>query len=400
MKHLLHLITLMFAVILFTACEKEFPNPEMPDLSSVPSDNISPFELISPAGGVSLTVFQPNDNQVTISWQETKATGDRAVTYEWIADNADGNFSTPLLAIPSGNEGLDTEVTLTLGQIDAALAEIGVEVGTALDLKWTIRATAGTDVRLANTPRKISVRRGGLTIEVYVPNNTPADQDVYLAGMFEFAVGQNWQTPGSQPGLKMTNIGGGRYSITIAPPANGATFEYKYFLATAAAPNWGNGERKPTSGGNNDGGGIRNRRLTYQAGNDLVSDVVSIWEGYPYDHIVFKATLPESTPLFPTREVFVGGQWDLIGGAAPSSWQQPGSNGALEMTRDFDIEDEIVFFYAAPRPAEGTVAQYKYFLSLVTAPTWDNGESRGNRGYTFDPDVDLIEDTVEGWDNL
>jgi hypothetical protein len=349
-------------------------------------------------------VFQPNTDEINITWEESVAASGEDVTYEWLADELDGDFSTPLLTVPSDEDGLSNEVTLTLGQIDAALASIGVAIGSTTNVKWTIRATEGSNKRLANTPRTLSIRRGGLTFIVYVPNNTPSNKEVYLAGQFGFIDGpggsiNDWQQPGTQPALKMNKISDGVYSLTIAPPANNATFEYKYFLATAATPDWGNGERKPTTGGNNNGDGMPNRKLTYTSGNDNVSDVVSIWEQHPFNHVVFKLTAPNSTPAPNVREVFVAGEWNQLG-VAPGAWQQPGTNPRLEMTRDFGDESKKLYFYVTPRPSDNISMKYKYFLATLSSPAWNNGENGGDRTYIYTGTQVVTDDTVSGWDGF
>ncbi|WP_224995634.1 SusE domain-containing protein [Cesiribacter sp. SM1] len=123
-----------------------------------------------------------------------------------------------------------------------------------------------------------------ITFTVTVPETTPADKDVYLAGNFDQVRPElgPWNQPGTDPVLKMNKVGDFTYSLTIpVATVSGNTFPYKYFLATAAAPNWGNGEQKFNAA--NDGcEGRDNRSATFDQ-SKVINDVVTVWEGYcPY----------------------------------------------------------------------------------------------------------------------
>jgi hypothetical protein len=134
---------------------------------------LSPFNLVAPPAGVTVTTTTGSTTPVTISW-DTSATGAR---YNWIFAVDSTDSSPRLLTIPSNTNSL----TLTLGQIDAALASLGLEPGQSQAGFWTVWAykaqgAPGPDSLRANTWRDITFGRQGITLSpfnlVSPPDNT------------------------------------------------------------------------------------------------------------------------------------------------------------------------------------------------------------------------------------
>lgn len=129
-------------------------------------DSIANFALLTPANNTVLTVQGAQTATVDIRWNAARWTGGAAnFTYTWLLDLPTGNFSSPVAALPSGNAGADTVLTLTFGQIAALLDAAGVPQGLGVDLKWTVRAsrTGSTDSKLAVQPFNIRLNRGIMT---------------------------------------------------------------------------------------------------------------------------------------------------------------------------------------------------------------------------------------------
>jgi len=134
---------------------------------------LSPFNLVAPPNGATVLTSAGNTTPVTISW-DTSATGAR---YNWIFAVDSTDSSPRLLTIPSNTNSL----TLTLGQIDAALASLGLEPGQSQAGFWTVWAYKGTgapgpDSLRANTWRSITFGRQAITLSpfnlVSPPDNT------------------------------------------------------------------------------------------------------------------------------------------------------------------------------------------------------------------------------------
>jgi hypothetical protein len=387
MKKSIYFYLLSFLVIAMS-CTKDFPNPALPDVKSIPTDPIKSFGLVSPASGIAVTVFTSSQT-VVIDWDDSPD----ATTYEWVADLPTGTFATPKLVIPADNSGKLSKLTLTYTQIDALLATAGIAVGGSVDYKWSVRAKSGTNVRLASTPRNITFKRGGVTFTINVPANTPAGFDVYFAGAFGFLTGTDWQTPGSNQALKFTKNSNGTYSIILGIPP-GQTFEYKYFIAPVGGQSFSYGEREPNANGVGTKG-LSNRKFTYTGTNNDNYQVVSFWEGYDYPYISFNLTAPANTPT--DRGVFVAGQFNRLG-VAPSEWQKPGENPSLQMTKS--TPTGLDYFIVFPQPASGTSVTFKYFVASVNAPTWGNGSNNGDQTFTFNGSNNSRSDTVTSWEGI
>lgn len=122
--------------------------------------------LASPANNTFLNVNGPDQVRVNINWTPaTRFTGTGApATYTWqLASRAAGNFNAPLLSLASNNAGADTALTLTLAQLDAALASLNVPVGDTVRGIWRVRAITGTDTLFSAQTWNIDIRRGTIT---------------------------------------------------------------------------------------------------------------------------------------------------------------------------------------------------------------------------------------------
>lgn len=104
-----------------------------------------------------------------------------------------------------------------------------------------------------------------LTIHVTsIPANTPATDDIFIAGTFN-----NWN-PGNTSHI-LTNKGNGTFSITFTPPQG--VIEYKFTRGS-----W------ETVEGNSSGGFISNRTYNYTGGTQIVNVSIAGWEGQGGNH--------------------------------------------------------------------------------------------------------------------
>jgi starch-binding outer membrane protein SusE/F len=120
----------------FTACEKDFPNPPMPKADELPLDAISTFTLSAPVNNLSIDIDTDIKTPIVIEWASTKSSNNEVIKYTFLADEENGDFSTPLLEVTADNEGKSNKLTLTHSQIDEALVELGVAVAQTVKLKW------------------------------------------------------------------------------------------------------------------------------------------------------------------------------------------------------------------------------------------------------------------------
>jgi starch-binding outer membrane protein SusE/F len=137
MKKLLTIFTL--ATVLFTGCKKiDY------DLESK-GEALGPLKLSAPLNGTVLALNAATPTvPVNITWTASTPGVNTKPTYKWVAALKTGNIESPILEIPSNNNGNDTKLTLTFGQIDAALASKGIAANVATDLVWSVVADNGS----------------------------------------------------------------------------------------------------------------------------------------------------------------------------------------------------------------------------------------------------------------
>ncbi|MBP3191460.1 T9SS type A sorting domain-containing protein [Natronogracilivirga saccharolytica] len=119
---------------------------------------IASFALLSPEDGAELLVAGEPSDEVEITWETAES--DEAVTYTWHLDVRGGEFDDPIASLPADNDGEDTRITLTIGDIDQLLDDNGVEIGDVLEADWTVTAEVDDDVVFADAPFAIDLERG------------------------------------------------------------------------------------------------------------------------------------------------------------------------------------------------------------------------------------------------
>ncbi len=98
------------------------------------------FSLTSPANNSRVVAESGNTTPVSITWGNGQA-----VSYKWMATLLTGNFSNPLLVLPSDAAGTATALTLTSGVLHATLGTLGVKLGDSVTVRWTVFGYRGVD---------------------------------------------------------------------------------------------------------------------------------------------------------------------------------------------------------------------------------------------------------------
>jgi hypothetical protein len=201
-----------------------------------PCPDMSAFALITPPTGTIVNANGPPSTLINIRWRKSNSPTAAPVIYTWLADAPGGNFSNPVLSIPSNNSGVDTALTFTFGAIDNLLASRGLAVGDTLKFIWTVRATDGTHIRLANTANFLQIRRGNLQVQATFKVNMSNEGAVSANGVHIAGEMQGWNPATTM----MVNEGNGVYKFTFTLNARD-TIEYKYVNGNA----WGLDEAVP-----------------------------------------------------------------------------------------------------------------------------------------------------------
>lgn len=151
-------------------------------LFALGAPRIGSFALTSPEDGFALELTGEVTTEVAISW-ETPSAPD-SVTYTWHADTVGGDFTNPLVSLPSDDDGSATTLTLTYQELDDVVAGLGVNIGGSIDLIWTVTAQAGETVKFADASFDLSITRN-LGVSNEVDDQLPT----------EFALSQNYPNP-------------------------------------------------------------------------------------------------------------------------------------------------------------------------------------------------------------
>jgi DNA/RNA endonuclease YhcR with UshA esterase domain len=180
-------------------------------------DSIRNFNLLFPANNASLTIEGAGSTSIDIRWNAATWTGGAAsFTYEWMADLPTGDFTTPLVTVPSNNSGADTTLTLNFAAIAALLDANGIPQGVPAALKWTVRArrTGSTDAKLA-AAFSLTLTRGIMSsvenanpLEAMKLYPNPANNRAYLS--YALPTASNLQ-------LEVVNMIGKRVAIETLP---------------------------------------------------------------------------------------------------------------------------------------------------------------------------------------
>ena len=115
---------------------------------------IDAFSVLLPADDSSFDLGTGAETEVTFTWEE--ATSNAEVTYVFMLDSANADFSNPLFITESDDDGSATSLTGTYAVIDSTLKDLGVLSGTSIDLKWTVMAVASDSTRMAENSNAIS----------------------------------------------------------------------------------------------------------------------------------------------------------------------------------------------------------------------------------------------------
>lgn len=99
--------------------------------------------LLTPADGTGVDLSDVESMNFT--WAAAQWDGEGNVTYELVLDTEDGNFSNPLLSVPSSGEGAGTGVGISKETLVDAISRYIEAISPtpkSLNLKWAVRTTS------------------------------------------------------------------------------------------------------------------------------------------------------------------------------------------------------------------------------------------------------------------
>ncbi len=134
----------------FTGCEQE-------EFNGTGLEALADFQLVTGSETVELRSIYP-ENEVTIQWSDAESGLDSEVLYTWVAYDDNSSVETPLVTLPSNNEGKENDLTVTFEALDNVLEGLGLSTGETTTLNWTVLADNGDVVKIAN-PNTITLTR-------------------------------------------------------------------------------------------------------------------------------------------------------------------------------------------------------------------------------------------------
>ena len=97
--------------------------------------------LLAPANASTIKLNGLGTQMLNFTSSLPSATAGGSISYEFLLDSLNGDFSNPLIRISTNNLGQDTVFSTSYSSLDAALLAIGIPVRGSLQAKWTIRAS-------------------------------------------------------------------------------------------------------------------------------------------------------------------------------------------------------------------------------------------------------------------
>ncbi len=153
--------------LLFIACDDEENN-----VSPVDTTPLQEALLTFPESNFEFALDKDNSTDVIrFEWEAPNSEDEIVITYEWVLDTENGDFSDPLLRIPTLQNGTDTFAEISYETIDLALSAAGFSPDEIVALQWGVEATSTGRTSIAS--QTISLQRFELLI-------TP--ETLYLAG--------------------------------------------------------------------------------------------------------------------------------------------------------------------------------------------------------------------------
>lgn len=120
------------------ACEAD--NPFEDNIGK--GEHIGDFKLLSPGNFSSLMLNQAQQEKViNIDWEDAPTGLNSSPSYTFLMDTKSGDFSSPILSIPSDSSGTMSSISITYGQLIASLDNV-----TETEFIWNVEAKTQTDL--------------------------------------------------------------------------------------------------------------------------------------------------------------------------------------------------------------------------------------------------------------
>ena len=138
-------IILLSLVFVFISCKDDGPDTSIDSVKS----------LIAPANNYSVAL-QPTGGDLFFEWESVNENG---ILYQVIFDLPSGDFSSPVYAINSDNNGSKPSISLSQRDLNKIARLMGMKSSETGSFKWTVLSIRGLNTMKAAQERTLTVKR-------------------------------------------------------------------------------------------------------------------------------------------------------------------------------------------------------------------------------------------------
>jgi starch-binding outer membrane protein SusE/F len=150
-KHILTLLGSVIGFLLIQSCKDQERDLNL---------NITGVNLFfSPNNNVFVRLQPATSASVVFEWEQAKAEDGTLVLYEVLFDKENGDFSNPVAKRLSDAGGSQSRLTLAHKDLNKIGSIAGVQSLATGKLKWTVRASKGTNAITSKTSRVVEIQR-------------------------------------------------------------------------------------------------------------------------------------------------------------------------------------------------------------------------------------------------
>lgn len=144
--------SLLFIFLTLLSCEKD-------NLDPLGNWELKPAKIEQPLNSTSIELDELTPNEtVTFSWLPAVSTANYSITYAIVFDTiGSSTFDTPILELPSGNNGKDLSLAITNSTINEYLSYSGFPADEIATITWAVKAKSLD--RIAYSKQDISIKR-------------------------------------------------------------------------------------------------------------------------------------------------------------------------------------------------------------------------------------------------
>ena len=142
--------------------------------------------LLAPEDNAHIQLKPSQNMSVSFQWDQARAEDGSLVLYDVVFDQVDGDFTNPFYVSLSDGKGVENKLTLSHADLNNIATIGGADFFEKKQFKWSVRASKGSNIKLATTSKVVELERpGGFAViptELFMTGSaTEGGEDVSLA---------------------------------------------------------------------------------------------------------------------------------------------------------------------------------------------------------------------------